>query len=111
MYSAMDYKTSMLWCVAALVTCCLGIMLAPSFLTDKPRFYYSPDYEESYTVGDFDQPQIRKIYRLGSTDDPSHIPTNDFELNGWNYHMLEMDKEEAGGQITYTVIFNGTKKR
>lgn len=86
-------------------------MLAPSFLADKPRLYYSPDHEESYTFGDFDQPQIRKIYRLSSTDDPSYIPTDDFELNGWSYHMLEMDKEEASGRITYTVIFNGTKKR
>jgi len=103
-------KISVFKYVAALVICCLGIMLTPSFLADKPRLYYSPDYEESYTVGDFDQLQIRKIYRLNSTDDPSHISTDDFELNGWSYRMLEMDKEEAGGRIIYTVIFNGAKK-
>ena len=77
----------------------------------EQQFHYTPDQVESYTVGDFDQMQIRKIYQLSSTDDPAYISTRDFELNGWSYHMVEMDKEEQDGQITYTVIFNGTKIR
>jgi len=106
----MGYKTAMFWCVAARTICWLCIMFAPSFLNNEPSFYYSAGYVKSYTAGDFDQLQIRKIYRLNSTDGPSHISTDDFELNGWSYHMLEMDKEETAGQKTYTVIFNGNKR-
>lgn len=107
----MSYKMYMLLYVAALILCCVGILLLPSYLADEPTFYYSPDQEESYTVGDFDQLQIRRVYRLALADDPAHIPTTDFEWNGCNYHMLEMDKDVSGDQIVYTLLFNGTKIR
>lgn len=99
----------MFWCVVILAICCIGLLIAPAYFSDEQQFYYAPDRVESYTVGDFDRLQIRKIYWRSITDDPAHISTKDFELNGWNYHMVEMDKEELDGQITYTVIFNGIK--
>ncbi len=83
-------------------------MLAPSFLADKPLFYCSPNHEGSRTVSDSDLPQIWKIYRLSPTD-PPNTPTGDLGLNCWIYHVLEIDKEEADGQITYTIVLNGTK--
>lgn len=86
-------------------------MIAPFYRAAEHPIYYSPDYEESYTVGDFDQLQIWRIYRLNPADDPSRISTEDFELNGWKYHMLRMDKDESDGQTIYTAIFNGTKIR
>lgn len=95
--------------ITALIICCIGFFIATSCCEDEQQSYYVPDRIESYTAGDFDQLQIWKIYQLSSTDDPAHISTRDFELNGWTYHMLEMDKEELDGQITYTVIFNGIK--
>lgn len=94
-----------------LIFCCLAITLFSSYYGKEPLPYYAPDHEESYTVGDFDQLQIWRIYCLGPAEDAALIPTKDFELNGWNYHMLRMDKDESGGQTTYTAIFNGTKIR
>ena len=35
---------------------------------------------ESFMEGD--SPQIRKVYQLSLTDDPSTIPTGDFERDG-----------------------------
>lgn len=111
MCDAVAYRKSMLWCIGILMICCLGIALQLSYHAREPLSYYAPDYEESYTFGDFDQLQIWRVYRLGPADDPALISTKDFELNGWNYHMLRMDKDESVGQTTYTVIFNGTKIR
>lgn len=95
--------------IAILVICCIYLMIVPVYFAVEPPIYYSPDYEESYTTGDFDQLQIWRIYRLTSADSPSYIPTKGFELNGWKYHMLRKDMEESDGQTIYTVIFNGTK--
>ena len=107
----MKDKASIFWCVAIFALCCCALLTTLSCSNDEQRFYYSPDQVESYTTGDFDQLQIWKIYRLSVTDDPAHISTSDFELNGWRYHMLEMDKDELDGRIAYTIIFNGTKIR
>ena len=111
MCDAMKDKTTVFWCVAIFALCCCALLTTLSCSNDEQRFYYSPDQVESYTAGDFDQLQIWKIYRLSVTDDPAHISTSDFELNGWRYHMLEMDKDELDGRIAYTIIFNGTKIR
>lgn len=100
-----------IWCIVTLIFCCLTTTLLSSHCDRESISCYAPDHEESYTVGDFDQLQIWRIYCLGSTDDPALIPTKDFELNGWNYHMLRMDKDESENQTTYTAIFNGTKIR
>jgi len=94
MYDAMDHKISMLWCMTVLIVCCFGIIAALPYLAENPLPYRTPDHVESYTVGNFDRLQIHMTYRLGPTEDPSHIPRNDFELNGWNYHMLRIDKKE-----------------
>ena len=111
MCDAMKDKASIFWCVAIFALCCCALLTTLSCSNDEQRFYSSPDQVVSYTAGDFDQLQIWKIYRLSVTDDPAHISTSDFELNGWRYHMLEMDKDELDGRIAYTIIFNGTKIR
>ena len=50
---------------------------------------------------------MARIYRLSPVDDPSGIPTRDFEDHGWVYHMVDMSGEEETGtdsrQITRTV--------
>ncbi len=111
MCDAMKDKASIFWCVAIFALCCCALLTTLSCSNDEQRFYYSPDQVESYTAGDFDQLQIWKIYRLSVTDDPAHISTSDFELNGWRYHMLEMDKDELDGRIAYTIIKKKKKIR
>ena len=56
---------------------------------------YRPVKAESYTWGDFDEIRILRTYQLSPADDPAGIPTNDFEDNGWVYHMTEMSGEEV----------------
>ncbi len=105
----MNHNRFAFWGAAVLAVCCLGAMVALLFHEEDYAFYYTPDREESYMAGSFDQLQIWRIYQLDPADNPSHIPTKDFELNGWSYHMLRIDKEETDGQTVYTAIFNGTK--
>ena len=39
-------------------------------------------------------------------DDPSLIPTEDFEDNGRTYRLFDMTWEESDGRVLYTAIFN-----
>lgn len=64
-----------------------------------------PAEVETYTAGDFDQIRIRKTYRLSPSDDPSTIPTEDFEQSGRTYHLLELTKEENAGEPLYIAVF------
>lgn len=64
-----------------------------------------PTEVETYTAGDFDQVRIRKTYRLSPSDNPSTIPTEDFEQSGRTYHLLELTKEENAGEPLYIAVF------
>lgn len=75
-------------------------------LQNVQEIYYSPTRVESYTYGDFDHLQIRRIYLLCPDDDPSLISTEDFEDNGRTYRLFDMTWEESDGRVLYTTIFN-----
>ena len=82
-----------------LCTAVLAISIAaPPALAAGGPFY--PISVEEYTYGSFDELRINKVYQLSLSDDPSHIPTEDFERNGRRYFLLDMTrKDEVGVDI------------
>lgn len=60
--------------------------------TERPALY--PVEVQEYTAGDSDEPRISKTYELSHTDDPSLIPTGDFERSGRRYTLLDIIKED-----------------
>lgn len=74
----------------------------------QPVSYYVPDYVESYTVGNFDQLQIQKVYYLAPEDSPAHISVEDFQAYGHYFALLELEKESTIGADIYTAIFRET---
>ena len=61
---------------------------------------YYPISVEEYTAGDFDELRIQKVYQLSLDDDPSLIPTEDFERNGRLYYLLDMTRKDEVGVDT-----------
>lgn len=61
---------------------------------------YYPISVEEYTYGDFDELRIQKVYQLSLDDDPSLIPTEDFERNGRLYYLLDMTRKDEVGVDT-----------
>ena len=66
-----------------------------------------PVSEEVYTYGPFDELRIDKIYELTRFDDPTDIPTGDFDRGGYHYTLLDIVKTEqretdANGNIVST---------
>lgn len=91
--------------------CVLAIFMAgaiPANAADSSGSGKSPNYYpvevEEYTAGSLDEPRINKVYRLSLSDDPSQIPTGDFQRDGRIYYLLDMTrKDEVGVDIqTYT---------
>ena len=52
---------------------------------------------EEYTYGPFDELRINKVYQLSLSDDPSLIPTEDFERSGRRFYLLDMTRKEEVG--------------
>ena len=71
-------------------------MTAPALA--KETFY--PVSVDEYTAGDFDELRIQKVYQLSLDDDPSLIPTEDFERNGRLYYLLDMTRKDEVGVDT-----------
>lgn len=90
----MKKRIVMLLCTAVLT---LGLIMAPAMASRGP-FY--PIEVEEYTYGPFDELRINKVYQLSLSDDPSGIPTGDFERNGRLYYLLDMIKENVIGVDT-----------
>ena len=85
----------------------LGLAVAPVMASDDP---YCPVEVETYTYGPFAELRINKVYQLLPTDDPSGIPTEDFELNGRRYYLLGMVVDDTDSDmVTYTAIFGSTE--
>ncbi len=61
---------------------------------------YYPISVDEYTAGDFDELRIQKVYQLSLDDDPSLIPTEDFERNGRLYYLLDMTRKDEVGVDT-----------
>ena len=92
------------------VLACINFVLvafSPSTRERQPGFL--PTWEETYTTGDFDRLQVWRLYQLGPGDDPSRIPTGDFERNGRTYRLLYEAKEDSGDFTLFTVVFYETE--
>ena len=67
-----------------LTLCVLAIVLTgcvPVYAAAENRSYYPISVEEQMEGG-YDAYRIRKVYQLSLSDDPSLIPTEDFERQG-----------------------------
>lgn len=82
--------------LAVLTACALACPAlaaeAPSPET-TPSVLYPVEVLE-YTEGDRAEPRISKTYELSPMDDPSLIPTGDFERSGCLYTLLDIVKED-----------------
>ena len=47
-----------------------------------------------------EQPRIRKVYQLSLSEDPSLIPTGDFQRDGRLYYLLDMTRKDEVGVDT-----------
>ena len=56
--------------------------------------YYPISVEEYIEDG---TPRIKKVYQLSINDDPSGIPTKDFERFGYVYHLLDITQHNDEG--------------
>ena len=100
----MKKRIAMLLCTAALT---LGLTAAPVMASAGP---FSPIEVETYTYGPFDELRINKVYQLSVTDDPSGIPTEDFEQGGRRYYLLDMTIANADNEtVTYTAVFGSVE--
>ena len=92
-------------CALALVTA--GVL--PALVAESPAPSQEPDQGcyypikvEEYTSGPLDELRIDKVYQLSLGDDPSGIPTGDFERNGRLYYLLDMVRKDEVGVDTQT---------
>ena len=100
----MKKRIAMLLCTVALS---LGLTAAPAMASAGP---FSPIEVEIYTYGSFDELRINKVYHLTVADDPSGIPTEDFEQGGRRYYLLDMTVASADNEaVTYTAIFGSVE--
>ena len=85
----------------------LGLTVAPVTASAGP---FSPIEVETYTYGPLDELRVNKVYQLSQSDDPSNIPTEDFELGGRRYYLLDMTVASADDEtVTYTAIFGSVE--
>ena len=82
--------------LCALALFAVGITPALAAETTTPSCYYPISVEE-YTYGPLDEPRINKVYQLSLSDDPSLIPTGDFERGGRCFHLLDMTRQDEVG--------------
>ena len=87
----------------ATALCALAVVMAGSVpalaAEEAPRqdASYYPISVEEYTYGVLDELRVKKVYQLSLSDDPSLIPTGDFERNGLWFTLLDMThKNEVG---------------
>ena len=85
--------------------CALTLLLAASVpaLAAEPEqsASYYPTSVEEYMEGD--SPRIKKVYQLSLADDPSQIPTEDFERDGRLYYLLDMTRKDEVGVDIQTI--------
>ena len=85
--------------------CALTLLLAASVpaLAVEPEqsASYYPTSVEEYMEGD--SPRIKKVYQLSLADDPSQIPTEDFERDGRLYYLLDMTRKDEVGVDIQTI--------
>ena len=94
----------------AITLCALALLLTgctPAFAAEAPqpspepeRSCYYPIKVDEYTAGPLDELRIDKVYQLSLGDDPSGIPTGDFERGGRHYYLLDMTRKDEVGVDT-----------
>lgn len=83
------------------VMCALTAVVAgaiPAWAAETPESHYYPVEVREYLEGG--SPRINKVYQLSLSDDPSAIPTDDFERNGRLYCLLDMTRKDEIGVDT-----------
>ena len=100
----MKKRIVILLCASVLT---LGLTAVPAMASAGP---YSPIEVETYTYGPFDEPRVNKVYRLPAADDPSGIPTEDFERGGRRYYLLDMILANTDHEtVTSTAVFGSVE--
>ena len=100
----MKKRIATLLCTAVLS---LGLTVAPATASAGP---FNPIEVETYTYGPFDELHVNKVYQLSVTDDPSGIPTEDFEQGGRRYYLLDMTVASADNEtVIYTATFGSAE--
>ena len=100
----MKKQIATLLCTAVLS---LGLTVAPVTASAGP---FSPIEVETYTYGPLDELRVNKVYQLSQSDDPSNIPTEDFELGGRRYCLLDMVIANTDYEtVTYTAVFGSVE--
>lgn len=90
---------------AAVLT--LELTVAPAMASANP---FCPVEVETYTYGPLDELRINKVYQLTMADDPSCIPSEDFEHNGRRYYLLSMIADNSDSEVvTYTVVYGSVE--
>lgn len=73
-------------------------MTCPALAAETPTSTFSaalyPVEVIEYTAGDLDEFRISKTYELSPMDDPTRIPTGNFERSGCLYTLLDIIKED-----------------
>ena len=81
--------------------CALALFAAgalPALAAETPQSSsYYPISVEEYTYGPLDDLRINKVYQLSLSDDPSLIPTEDFERGGRRFYLLDMTRKDEVG--------------
>ncbi len=84
----------------ALLLCALMVLASCATLPALAAEQHYPVSVEEYTYGPLDEPRINKVYQLSLSDDPSGIPTGDFDRNGRHYYLLDMVRKDEVGVDT-----------
>ena len=84
----------------AMLLCALTALLSVTTLPALAAEQHYPVSVEEYTYGPLDELRINKIYQLSLSDDPSGIPTEDFDRNGRHYYLLDMMRKDEVGVDT-----------
>ena len=84
----------------AMLLCALSALLSVTTLPALAAEQHYPVSVEEYTYGPLDELRINKVYQLSRSDDPSGIPTGDFDRNGRHYYLLDMVRKDEVGVDT-----------
>lgn len=90
----------------ATALCALAVVMAGSIpalaaeVALRQDASYYPISVEEYTYGELEEPRINKVYQLALSDDPSLIPTEDFERDGCWFTLLDMTRKNEVGVDT-----------
>ncbi len=85
--------------LCALAVCMAGSGAALAAEAASASHYYPVSVAE-YTAGRSGEMRIKKIYQLSLSDDPSGIPTEDFERGGRIFSLLDLTRKNEIGVDT-----------